>query len=874
MKFSNSLKFNAVAEWWDEYIAYSALKKQIYLLEKAPIRHSAHDGDLEANERSALMGESATDNVFRHLLDGELKKVCEFYMAQEQKVLGELSELEQLVKMKDEESFTGADRQYMNVDGDFDDDDDDDDDETAMRGNSRSRERHSIRGSGRRRTKSDARPYGTAPALSQTQSLPGDPRTAVNRRYSVSSSEDNLDLEASLASLTQIPENGELRTSTSLGRAASSSPKAARATISSIFNFVKPGGSVSSSMLVPETIWTAKTNYAYDTQVLFKRRIATLYSTFTSLRAYVELNYSGFRKILKKYESSFMLKDEYMHNVVEQSYPFLQSSKDRLDDGINRLVVLYAKCVTRDDTSAAKRQLKIHQREHIAWERDTVWRQMIGQERRGETDGQVKALGGHIEIEENAVLAIATPVGKFRLTRKHISLVVALVVFVTLLNVEVVDGLPANNCLAVLIFSTIMWASEAIPLFVTSMLVPLLLVVLRVFVSDEFSEDGNPERLDPPHATTYIFRQMFSPTIMLLIGGFTIASAISKTNIDRVLVTRVLSLAGTRPNIVLLSFMGVSCFASMWIRFVQIIHLQFNLCIYHSQPILRNLPPKSSFAPCIIIGIALAANIGGQSSPISSPQNLIALQNMDDALDWGQWFAVALPVSAVSIILIWLLLLVSYRPSYTLDGEVLEIKEVRASKDPFTFKQYWVSFVCVGTIILWLIEKRIESWIGDMGVIAIIPIVAFFSTGVLRKDDFEQFLWTIVFLAMGGIALGKGVTSSGLLELFDEGIRRAVDGLSLPIVVMMLSAVVLVRAIDISLHNYQRLLVFLTGLLCSTGMGMPVSGFPNQTAANQEDDIGQLYLTNVDFLKNGVPASIISAFVVATLGYGLCLALQ
>lgn len=55
---------------------------------------------------------------------------------------------------------------------------------------------------------------------------------------------------------------------------------------------------------------------------------------------------------------------------------------------------------------------------------------------------------------------------------------------------------------------------------------------------------------------------------MLLIGGFTIASALSKSNIDRVLITRVLSLAGTRPSTVLLAFMGVACFASMWIRYV------------------------------------------------------------------------------------------------------------------------------------------------------------------------------------------------------------------------------------------------------------------------------------------------------------------
>ena len=31
--------------------------------------------------------------------------------------------------------------------------------------------------------------------------------------------------------------------------------------------------------------------------------------------------------------------------------------------------------------------------------------------------------------------------------------------------------------------------------------------------------------------------------------------------------------------------------------------------------------------------------------------------------------------------------------------------------------------------------------------------------------------------------------------------------------------------------------------------------------ATQEDDMGQLYLSNVDFLKNGVPASIIAALV-------------
>lgn len=63
---------------------------------------------------------------------------------------------------------------------------------------------------------------------------------------------------------------------------------------------------------------------------------------------------------------------------------------------------------------------------------------------------------------------------------------------------------------------------------------------------------------------------------------------------------------------------------------------------------------------------------------------------------------------------------------------------------------------------------------------------------VLNQDDFDNFMWTIVFLAMGGIALGKGVMSSGLLEVMDVIIRDLVQGFSLYAVVLILSPIVLV----------------------------------------------------------------------------------
>lgn len=189
-----------------------------------------------------------------------------------------------------------------------------------------------------------------------------------------------------------------------------------------------------------------------------------------------------------------------MHHTVEQALPFTQAKKDELNSIVNLLTDLYAKCVTHGDTPLAKRQLRLNQREHIAWERDTVWRQMIGHARRGEGEvGGLKALGGSLILEdESGGLNVPTPAGRFKLKLKHLWLLLSTTVFIVLLNVQSVEGDAANRCFAVLMYATLLWATEAIPLFVTSMFVPLLLVVLRTIRSP----DG--ERLSTEDATKYV----------------------------------------------------------------------------------------------------------------------------------------------------------------------------------------------------------------------------------------------------------------------------------------------------------------------------------------------------------------------------------
>lgn len=367
----------------------------------------------------------------------------------------------------------------------------------------------------------------------------------------------------------------------------------------------------------------------------------------------------------------------------------------------------------------------------------------------------------------------------------------------------------------------------------TALLVPFLTVVLRILCSDQ-------GRLRPKTATREIFAAMWTPVIMLLLGGFTIAAALSKFHIAKIVATLVLSKAGTRPRTVLLVNMFVAMILSMWISNVASPVLCFSIV----QPLLRNLPSDSDFSKALILGIALAANVGGAASPIASPQNIIALQNMKPQPSWGVWFAVALPVCIVSILLIWVLLLITFQPA----KNGTRIVPIRPVKDRFTGVQYFISAVTALTILLWCINHQLEHVFGDMGVVAIIPILAFFGTGILTKEDFNNFLWTIIILAAGGLSLGHAVSSSGLLHTIAGVITADMAHTSLYGVLVFFAALILVIATFIShtvaalillplVHQigagmsspHPNLLVMGSALMCSAAMGLPTSGFPNMS---------------------------------------------
>jgi phosphate transporter len=643
-----------------------------------------------------------------------------------------------------------------------------------------------------------------------------------------------------------------------------------------------------------------------------------LFVALTALREFHDLNRAGFRKALKKHDKVLAGVPGWPPPGAPLGVPpgagaTIATSFDAapvapVDAALAATLRAYSVAAAGGSPEAAAASLRGRLRDRLVMERGTIWQDMAGAERRTLRGAAARVEAGALpsgvgggglllgHLSHSSALprpSSVTPLGSlWAAYGRAVSVAAAVAAFACILAADpksAFGGHPEQrNCAALVALVSILWATEALPLFATAMLVPGLAIVLRVMV-DRTEPGGPPVRLTPRAAAPLVFHAMMSQVIMLLLGGFAIAAALSKHFIAKWVATAVLSRAGSSPQALLLGSMGVAAFASMWLSNVAAPVLTYSLLA----PVLRTLPaspPGTALARALVLGVALASNLGGMTSPIASPQNVFAIERMTDpatgdAPSWLQWFSVSLPIVAVGLIICWAALLVAYRDLHRLPA----VRQLPPTKDRVTGTQLYVVAVSAGTVCLWCANGALAPLVGEMGVIALLPLIAFFGTGVLTKDDFNSMLWNVVMLAMGGLALGAAVDSSGLLKSVAAAAAEAAAGLSVWQVHALFCGLVLIATTFIS-HTvgamiilpvverigrhmlpepHARLLVMGAALMCSGAMGLPVSGFPNMTAVSLEGPDGRTYLTATDFLAVGVPCSVAAYGLVVTLGYAL-----
>ncbi|KAI9467715.1 MAG: hypothetical protein EXX96DRAFT_592421 [Benjaminiella poitrasii] len=468
---------------------------------------------------------------------------------------------------------------------------------------------------------------------------------------------------------------------------------------------------------------------------------------------------------LENLDSTYRLPNSL--EMVMDSRPFMPETMNVLKGQLSRVETIFANAFCGGSRVIALRQMKSHLRDQVTFA-NTVWKDMVRQERKNQ-DTKL--------IEPTEIKPIKCPPLLFY-------------------SVLIVLVIVKNYCFALLIFCAIMWATEAIPLYATSCLIPFMIVPMQ---SCWYYHDAS--------------------------RGFALAAALSKYGVAKAFASHVLSRAGTRPMWVLLAIMFVSGFLSMFISNVATPVLCFSLI----DPILRTLPDKSRVAPCLILGIALSSCIGGMTSPISSPQNIVTIQSLI-LIPVGSLVCTCFAVAILTMFICWGLLLLVYRPARKI-----------------TWQQIFVVLITLITIALWCAETSIEYAIVIQVLLLPFPSF-FFGTGILNKEDLNTFVCR---------------HPSGLLE--DIALRLK-DGIAdftcychlaiFSFLILSLPPLFLIRRQNLPVPH-PNLLVMGAGLACSAGMGLPVSGSFGKPLVNKR------------FHHYWYPYSIISTALIFTLGYGI-----
>ncbi|CAB1347948.1 unnamed protein product, partial [Coregonus sp. 'balchen'] len=248
-------------------------------------------------------------------------------------------------------------------------------------------------------------------------------------------------------------------------------------------------------------------------------------------------------------------------------------------------------------------------------------------------------------------------------------------------------------CAYVIILMAVYWCTEALPLAVTALLPAVLFPMFGIMQSKD------------------VCMQYLKDTNMLFVGGLMVAVAVEHWNLHKRIALRVLLFVGVRPALLMLGFMGVTAFLSMWISntattammvpIVQAVLEQLNNYSETEMPVIlsteedtqpqdttdskqtekqteghvvvtcldpfmeairrKEAADKKKMCKGMTLCVCYAASIGGTATLTGTGPNLVLKGQMNqlfpnngDVINFASWFGFAFPNMILMLTLAWL----------------------------------------------------------------------------------------------------------------------------------------------------------------------------------------------------------------------------
>lgn len=336
---------------------------------------------------------------------------------------------------------------------------------------------------------------------------------------------------------------------------------------------------------------------------------------------------------------------------------------------------------------------------------------------------------------------------------------IAAVAFVVILLLPTSNllGVEGHRLIALSVACLILWVTEALPISVTSIIAiagqPLVGVTTLRQASVNF----------------------ISPVFFFVLAMFVFAACIRHSKLDHRFAYWLLERSGTKAKNVIFAFMCGTAAISSIMSDVPACAIWMALAI----GILRKEglePGKSNFGKALMLGVTMAALIGGIATPAGSSINIMGLVMLSDlgggSVPFLKWMGIGVPMVLILIPVSWQVLVWFYPPE--IERLSAPVASVETSSKPFSSTELKVMFILGLVLILWILSNWYPQRL-DVTMVALLGSAAFFLPGIRLmpwSEASRAISWDILLMIGGVTSIGLASRDTGLatwvvMSLFD-----------------------------------------------------------------------------------------------------------
>lgn len=371
--------------------------------------------------------------------------------------------------------------------------------------------------------------------------------------------------------------------------------------------------------------------------------------------------------------------------------------------------------------------------------------------------------------------------------------------------------------LAIFCAAIILWVTEAIPNYLTSLLVILGVVIFGVAPQKE------------------AFAQLGHPVMWLNILSFVLASMLVKTKVAKRFALWFVLKFGKNASGIFFSFIIINIVLSMFISattvkatillpIFMVVAAIYGASAGNRNNVGRNLVLQNLFQ----VNIGASGFLTGSGANLLAVSLIVGMYKDTVAISYSDWLYAAFPLALLLLFIGWfigtkVIFPVSKNASKPqIEGGMERLKEELKSMGKITFEEIKAVLIFVGVLVLWVtkdshgIDETTVAFLG--AIVALMP-----GIGIVKWNDVD-IPWHLMLFSAGAYVLGTGLNATGLPVTL---VNAAFDGLGITsdtpywVLYVIFTGLMLLSALVFSSKNMRVMVIIPIVVATEMSFGLP-----------------------------------------------------